>query len=186
MDKISGIYKIVNGYNQKFYIGQSVNIQHRWYQHLGDLRTNRHHCKALQKDWNYYREKAFSFSIIEQAPTHLLNDLEKEYISSYNNDRLYNFSMKDHPWKREYGLPKIIFPTLLKIDSDGVELPLIYCPNCNLEKLSNSFIATSIYCLECRELIADELDNEDFVLEGMGTAHYETPVTKYKITDQNV
>lgn len=31
-----GIYKIINKINNKIYVGQSVNIQKRWYQHLYD------------------------------------------------------------------------------------------------------------------------------------------------------
>lgn len=38
MDKISGLYKIVNKINKKFYIGSSNNIHCRFLSHLNELK----------------------------------------------------------------------------------------------------------------------------------------------------
>ena len=40
---ISGIYKITNKVDGKFYIGSSKNLHKRWLSHRSELRRN-HHC----------------------------------------------------------------------------------------------------------------------------------------------
>lgn len=65
--KISGVYKITNIINKKFYIGSSNNIKQRWREHRSDLRRNKHHNKHLQSAWNKYGEESFVFDIIEQC-----------------------------------------------------------------------------------------------------------------------
>lgn len=54
MNKISGIYKILNIKNGKFYIGSSNNIKVRWSQHKTLLKNNKHENKYLQNAWNKY------------------------------------------------------------------------------------------------------------------------------------
>ena len=63
MKNISGIYKITNNVNGKFYIGSSQNISRRWYDHKRELRIQKHHNKYLQRAWNKYGEENFSFEI---------------------------------------------------------------------------------------------------------------------------
>lgn len=43
-----GIYKIENKVNGKVYIGQSIDIKIRWYNHRKELNGNRHHNEHLQ------------------------------------------------------------------------------------------------------------------------------------------
>ena len=43
-----GIYKIENKVNGKIYIGQSVNIENRWKQHMRELNKSSHK-KHLEK-----------------------------------------------------------------------------------------------------------------------------------------
>ena len=54
--KISGIYKIVNKVNGKYYVGRSKNItgshNGRWYHHTHKLKYNSHNNKHLQSAWN--------------------------------------------------------------------------------------------------------------------------------------
>lgn len=47
-----GIYRIRNTSNGKVYIGQSVNIEQRWRQHLYELRRDSHHSPHLQYAYN--------------------------------------------------------------------------------------------------------------------------------------
>lgn len=61
----SGIYEIVNIYNNKRYIGQAKNIKNRWAAHRDNFKMKTHHCKELQKDWYDYSKKAFRFNIIQ-------------------------------------------------------------------------------------------------------------------------
>ncbi len=57
---------IKNRVNGKRYIGESIDIQHRFCQHKNELRKGTHHSERLQKEWNKYGEKAFRFSVVER------------------------------------------------------------------------------------------------------------------------
>lgn len=65
MDKLVGIYKIINKQNDNVYIGESIDIPIRWVQHLKDLTMNRHHSYKLQKDFNEYGIDNFEFECLE-------------------------------------------------------------------------------------------------------------------------
>ena len=61
--RISGIYKIVNKVNGKYYVGGSKNIHKRWLEHKGLLRRNIHDNGHLQNAWNKYGEATFDFIV---------------------------------------------------------------------------------------------------------------------------
>jgi group I intron endonuclease len=91
MNTISGIYKIVNIKNGKFYLGSSKNIKRRWYIHKSALKHNRHHCIHLQRSWNKHGSSSFTFEIIKEMPNatepELLNEetkLTNELLPEYN------------------------------------------------------------------------------------------------------
>lgn len=63
--KSSGIYKIENTVNGKFYIGSSYNLHKRYRQHLLALRNGRHINSKLQSSWSKHGESSFIFSVIE-------------------------------------------------------------------------------------------------------------------------
>jgi group I intron endonuclease len=71
-----GIYKITNTANHKIYVGQSMDIEERIKSHFYALRANRHTNKELQKDFNQFGEQAFSWEILEECESHLLNRRE--------------------------------------------------------------------------------------------------------------
>lgn len=73
-----GIYKIENKINNKVYIGESLDINRRWQEHLDDLNNNTHHSYKLQDDWNKYSENDFEFTII----TILADDIPK-YVDNF-------------------------------------------------------------------------------------------------------
>lgn len=92
-EKISGIYKITNKINGKFYIGSSQNISQRWYDHKRELRHDRHCNKHLQDAWNKYGEENFSFEIIEECDIEELSKKEQLYIEKYiESGQMYNIS----------------------------------------------------------------------------------------------
>jgi|APSaa5957512622_1039677.scaffolds.fasta_scaffold69422_2 group I intron endonuclease len=70
----SGVYKITNNVNGKFYIGSSNNVYRRFNSHLSSLRSNSHSNEILQRSWNKYGEDNFSFAILEVCD----NRLERE------------------------------------------------------------------------------------------------------------
>lgn len=92
---ICGIYSIENLINHKKYIGQSVNIKHRWSCHIRDLNNNIHDNDYLQNSWNKYGKENFKFEILEECSIDLLNDKERFYIDLYNTmNRGYGYNLK--------------------------------------------------------------------------------------------
>lgn len=92
----TGIYKIINTANKKIYIGSSINIEHRWYQHKYYLKNNIHNNKHLQRAWNKYGEDVFIFKIIEECREDELLLKEQYWINRYNvcDDKIgYNISL---------------------------------------------------------------------------------------------
>jgi len=55
----SGIYRIVNRINGKFYIGSAANLKGRKKNHFEKLNANVHPSKHLQASWNKYGRDAF-------------------------------------------------------------------------------------------------------------------------------
>lgn len=80
---ITGIYKIQNNINQKIYVGQSVNIETRWKQHICCSETESQYPihRALRK----YGIENFSFSVLEECKMSELNNKEIEWISKLNS-----------------------------------------------------------------------------------------------------
>jgi group I intron endonuclease len=92
----SGIYKIINTVNGKYYVGSSNDIdgvRGRWYEHRNDLRANRHRNAHLQNAWNKYGENAFVFTIVEELPTEQLLDAEQSYLNKVSRDTSYNIGI---------------------------------------------------------------------------------------------
>jgi group I intron endonuclease len=82
-DMKSGIYKITNLVNGKFYIGSSKNIEERWENHKQHLRGNYHMNPKLQHSWNFHGEDKFDFQIIEDVEPieKLLLEREQHYFN---------------------------------------------------------------------------------------------------------
>lgn len=95
----SGVYQIYNPYNQKRYIGSSINIEKRFKQHKSSLRGNRHHNQHLQNAWNKYKN-ILKFEPLEYCEPEYLLELEQYYIDYYNSaDRRFGYNidkMVDH------------------------------------------------------------------------------------------
>jgi group I intron endonuclease len=81
-----GIYCINNLYNNKRYIGKSINIEDRWKYHKKKLKKGKHNNSHLQKAWEIYGEKNFGFSIIQECSENNLNNLEKYWSTFYNTE----------------------------------------------------------------------------------------------------
>ena len=78
----SGIYKITNLINGKFYIGSSYNYYNRKREHLSKLRRNTHTNSKLQNAFNKYKEYAFYFCLIEECEREKLIEREQYYIDT--------------------------------------------------------------------------------------------------------
>ena len=81
INKVSGIYILLNKINNKWYVGSSVNIvRERYRHHKNMLRKNIHHCLHLQRAWNKYGENCFEFHIVELVNENI-TDVEQLYLN---------------------------------------------------------------------------------------------------------
>ena len=79
---MTGIYKItINDYY--IYIGQSVDIENRWRQHLTTLQNHKHSNYKLQNIYDKFSDK-IKFETIEECDESELNDKEVFYIEQFN------------------------------------------------------------------------------------------------------
>jgi group I intron endonuclease len=85
MDRICGIYAIKCEANKKVYIGSSLNIKKRWDRHKDDLRSNLHHNKHLQRSWNKYGEKTFTFQLLEEVAPVDIYAREQFFIDKFKS-----------------------------------------------------------------------------------------------------
>jgi|ERR1035437_2744881 group I intron endonuclease len=92
----SGIYKITNLKNGKFYIGSSKNIEERWDYHKQHLHGKYHINPKLQHAWNFYGEDTFLFEIIEETnpKQEILFDREQHYLDKLKPyDRVLGYNI---------------------------------------------------------------------------------------------
>ncbi len=80
--KKSGIYKIINLINNKFYIGSSIDLDNRFKNHIAMLNKNTHINIKLQRAWNKYGQNNFIFHIIEFCSSNKCLELEQFYLNS--------------------------------------------------------------------------------------------------------
>lgn len=76
----SGIYKITNEKNGKFYIGSSKNIEQRFCEHKMMLGNNKHANIILQRSWNKHGQAGFTFSIVEECFPDKCIEREQYYL----------------------------------------------------------------------------------------------------------
>jgi group I intron endonuclease len=80
--KESGIYKITNLINNKFYIGSAVNLRIRYVQHFNTLIKNKHKNKKLENSVKKYGFNNFKFEILVTCPKEYLLKLEQWFIDN--------------------------------------------------------------------------------------------------------
>lgn len=78
----SGIYKIENQVNGRFYIGSAINIQKRWRYHIQDLHKGKHGNNYLQKAWDKYGTENFIFEVLEHCEPLDLIRKEQHYLDN--------------------------------------------------------------------------------------------------------
>jgi excisionase family DNA binding protein len=88
-----GVYAIFCKATGLPYIGSSVNMHVRIFQHVSALRRHRHESKKLQHAWKVYGEDNFDIVILELCSKEILFEREQFYIdawdafsSGYNGD----------------------------------------------------------------------------------------------------
>ena len=78
----TGIYKLDFKGTHKCYIGQSVNIEKRFTQHLTDLKTGKHNYKLLEA-YNLYGNPILQ--VLAECTSEELDELETEAINVFNS-----------------------------------------------------------------------------------------------------
>lgn len=81
---LSGIYKITNTINNKFYIGSAVNLKEREYEHFRRLSKNNHCNVLLQNSFNKYKKESLKFEVLEFCDKKDLILKEQYYIDALN------------------------------------------------------------------------------------------------------
>ncbi|MBS3742250.1 MAG: GIY-YIG nuclease family protein [Candidatus Cloacimonetes bacterium] len=88
----SGVYCIVNEINNKKYIGISINIYNRIYEHLSRYKKgNRNY--AIYLAFNKYGLNNFKVKILEFCMKEKLVDKEKHYIEKFNTYKGIGYNM---------------------------------------------------------------------------------------------
>ena len=89
----TGVYKITNIINNKYYIGStSESFLIRWKHHINSLRRNTHKNQYLQNSFNKYGEGSFRFEILETCSKDLCLIREQIYLDSCNKENSYNIN----------------------------------------------------------------------------------------------
>jgi hypothetical protein len=91
--RISGIYKIINKVNGKYYVGSSNDIKLRWIRHKYELNKNKHYNLKLQRAWNKYNESNFNFVIVEFVPENKLLMVEQTHLNICKNNPSANYNL---------------------------------------------------------------------------------------------
>ena len=63
----SGIYKIQNLITDEVYVGSSINLEKRKYEHFRLLKRNTHSNKHLQSSYNKHGERVFVFEMLKEC-----------------------------------------------------------------------------------------------------------------------
>ena len=79
VNAVSGIYKITNLINNKFYIGSSKNIESRWAYHKAKFKSNEETSNKLYSDFKKFGLENFKFEILEKCSSNI-KEKEQEYI----------------------------------------------------------------------------------------------------------
>lgn len=94
----SGIYKIINNINGKFYLGGTLEVQARFNRHKNQLSKGCHHSKHLQRSWDKHGPSNFQFLIVQQFKNiseEQLKNVQQKYLDElkpWDNKIGYNMS----------------------------------------------------------------------------------------------
>lgn len=80
----SGIYKILNKINGKFYIGSALNLKYRWRDHKTFLKNGNHPNIHLQRSSIKYDLQNFEFVVLEYVKADSLIEREQFWINTLN------------------------------------------------------------------------------------------------------
>lgn len=87
--KIKGVYTIFHSKSNSIYVGQSNNVNFRFYEHKYELINKTHHNFSLQELWDSFSEIEFDFELVEEAP-YTLDALElQRWLAKKEKNLIY-------------------------------------------------------------------------------------------------
>ena len=89
----TGIYKIINQINGKFYIGSSKDLSRRKKDHFRLLKKGINHSILLQRAVNKYGLDNFIFEVIAECSEELLFTIEQKLVDDLKPE--YNIAIQD-------------------------------------------------------------------------------------------
>lgn len=93
---MTGIYKITNILDGKYYVGRTTEHEKRWKRHLNTLRSGKHPNTKFQNAWNYWGEQSFVFEVVEcldGRPSVELKSREDHYLTICQQDPNTNYNL---------------------------------------------------------------------------------------------
>lgn len=103
-----GIYKITNKVNGKVYIGESLDLERRWKEHLLELSSKQHINHKLQKDYNIYGYEAFKFEILATLDKNISNYVDKFVNVIYEDIFITEYNSIEEGYNIERTLDKVL------------------------------------------------------------------------------
>lgn len=94
LGEIPGVYAIFCKATGLPYIGASVNVYARTFNHITSLRRGRHSSQKLLHAWKTYGENEFDIVILEFCPKEQLAEREQYYINAWDS---YNSGYNGDP-----------------------------------------------------------------------------------------
>lgn len=88
-----GIYSITCLFNNRQYVGSSLDIRCRWRHHRASLKKGNHKNRFLQRAWDKYGSKAFEFNVIELCLPNVRIAKELFWIKKFKPE--FNLSILD-------------------------------------------------------------------------------------------
>ena len=93
---LCGIYGVFCTANEKWYVGQSVNIKQRWADHARKLRNRAHGNPHLQAAWNKYGPASFLWIVLANLTIEELLDMaEAAAISEFQAMSPSGFNLRE-------------------------------------------------------------------------------------------
>lgn len=150
---MSGIYKIYCITEDKYYIGQSIDVLNRLEQHKRELIKGEHINSKLQNAFNSYGENNFVFEKIKNVEEQFLNVMEGYFIDFYdsvnNGYNMQNINTRVRPHdkhKLEYEkkINRLMALNCLTIEYPIIDAMFIYRYNSLYWDMHNPNYSTSL------------------------------------------
>lgn len=162
-----GIYKITNLINNKSYIGQSINIEKRWYEHKykSQCEDDRSFNSILHIAFRKYGIDNFKFEILEELKTvEQLDKKEQYYIRLYDTITPNGYNILEGGQKTRKTIK--------------------YCKQCG-QPLKYS---TTDYCKDCYHILQYKCEHptKDILIEQIALKGFSKVAKEYGVTDNSV